>query len=344
VSRICTRSSSISPRDLRGGCYILSLGPATTNAQGGFRLTEGSIPPIAYALLAGRIIGLGLERPLIKRLGKDHDPVAVTTIFVALGCLLFAALALWQYTVAPRDFANTAQWLPKALIPGALYAVSFHVYVWALKRGEVSIITPLFSTGFILMYALDLIGGYAQLALLPILGVLLVTLGVAFLTPDGVEHKSPLDFLLTHNPLRIMRQPGAAGMLLCAAIIAVNRSFERDLAAAGAQPYLYALVSNAPPVIAGLVILALRRKVDELTHFWRAHWGIASISALLGHGAFILLLLNLRYFPPSVIEPVSQLGVFIAIALGGLWFGEKVRARWVPSAMVVLGAVLLLAR
>ena len=46
--------------------------------------------------------------------------------------------------------------------------------------------------------------------------------------------------------------------------------------------------------------------------------------------------------PPSVVEPVTQLGVFIAIALGGLWFHEPVRARWLPAAMVVGGAGLLL--
>jgi hypothetical protein len=43
-----------------------------------------------------------------------------------------------------------------------------------------------------------------------------------------------------------------------------------------------------------------------------------------------------------MVEPVAQLSVFIAIGLGGLWFGEQVRARWAPSALVVLGAALLM--
>ena len=55
-----------------------------------------------------------------------------------------------------------------------------------------------------------------------------------------------------------------------------------------------------------------------------------------------MLLYALDYFPPSVVEPVTQLGVFIAIALGGLWFGERVRARWLPAALVVCGAALVL--
>ncbi len=65
---------------------------------------------------------------------------------------------------------------------------------------------------------------------------------------------------------------------------------------------------------------------------------------VFGQGAFLLLLYSLDYFPPSVVEPVTQLGVFIAVALGGLWFNEPVRTRWLPSAMVVGGAALLLVR
>jgi transporter family protein len=307
-------------------------------------MPEAPLPLVAYLLLAGRILGLGMERPMVKRLGMGHDPDAATTVFVFLGCVMFALLSAWRYLATPQEFASVREWLPLALIPGSLYAVSFHVYVWALKHGEVSIITPLFSTGFALMYVFDMLGGYAKLAPLPILGVLLVTLGVAFLTPDGIEAKGWLGFVRAHNPLRIVRQPGAIGMLICAAIIAVNRTVERNLVGDHAQPYLYALVSNTPPVLAGLVILAARRNLAELGHIWRSHWKLASLGALLGHGAFIMLLLNLRYLPPSVIEPVSQLCVFIAIALGALWFGEQVRTRWLPSAMVVLGAVLLLAR
>jgi uncharacterized membrane protein len=44
---------------------------------------------------------------------------------------------------------------------------------------------------------------------------------------------------------------------------------------------------------------------------------------------------------PSIAEPVSQLSVFISIWLGGLWFGESVRARWLPALLVVVGAGLL---
>jgi drug/metabolite transporter (DMT)-like permease len=308
-----------------------------------------------YLFLAGRVVGMGLERPLVKRLGQGFDPVAVVVTYVGLGELLFAAIITGQALGDPAYFAGALSWLPWAMVPGLCYALSFFTFIRAMQLGEVSLLTPLFATAFVMLYVIDVAAGYASLTWLPLIGVLLVTLGVVFLNPSASDSRRflPLGLDLRRlNPAWILRQPGALLMLLNALGVATGRYFDKTLVDASlgtaAEPVLYALVVNAPTVIIGLCVLAIGRNADgtrrlgQLARLLGERWGMALVLVLFGQGAFLLLLYSLNYFPPSVVEPVTQLGVFIAIGLGGLWFNEPVRARWLPSAMVVAGAAMLL--
>jgi len=297
-----------------------------------------------YLLLAGRIIGLGIERPLVKKLGMGYDPFAVTTLWVGFGEIMFAVIILLQALRDPHYLAMDYGWVWLALIPGMLYGVSFHAYVHALKIGEVSLLTPLFASGFVLMYVYDVLGGWARLHWYPLCGVLLVTLGIALLNPARIEGQEASWFraaLKKADPRVLMSQPGAIAMVICAFAVATGRMVDKHLSSQ-ADPVMYALVVNAPPVLIGIGLLAARRSLHELTRLARERMGLTWVAAIIGHGAFLLYVFSLKYFPPSVIEPVSQLGVFIAIGLGGLWFREPIRARWIPSAMVVAGAAMLL--
>lgn len=310
---------------------------------------------LGYLFLAGRVIGMGLERPLVKRFGAGFDPVAVVVAYVGLGELLFAIIIAGRMVGDPAFAAGTLGWLPWALIPGLCYALSFFTFIRAMQLGEVSLLTPLFATAFVMLYAIDVVAGYARLAWPPLAGVLLVTLGVAFLSPSKANSQRAqllgLD-LRRLNPAWILRQPGAFLMLLNALGVALGRYFDKTLVDASlgtaAEPLAYALAVNAPTVLIGLGVLcagrdsAGGRRFAQLGRLLAARWRTALALVLFGQGAYLLLLYSLNYFPPSVVEPVTQLGVFIAIGLGGLWFGEPVRARWLPSAMVVAGAALLL--
>ena len=64
--------------------------------------------------------------------------------------------------------------------------------------------------------------------------------------------------------------------------------------------------------------------------------------AVAGMGAYVLMLVAIDYFNPSVVEPVTQLSVFLAMGLGAWWFGEKVHTRLWAAGFMVLGAFLLI--
>lgn len=293
-------------------------------------------PLTGMLALAGRVVGLGLERPLVKALGRQRNSYAATTLYFGCGELLLVPLVVWQALSHPAYFQGMDSWVVQAAVTAVIYAVSFHAYVWALSIGEVSFLSPLFGTSFVFLYVLDITFGEAQFTLTASLGILAVTAGVVFL-----NIAPGLSLAQVFNPLTALRQPGAWGMLLYAFGLAAGRMVDKS-AADTAPPLAYALCNNSLSVLGGLAILALTGKLNDFTALVRQRSAIAVTGAVAGMGAYVLLLIALDYFNPSVVEPVSQLSVLIAVWLGGRMFGERTGLRWIAAVLVIAGAVLLM--
>ena len=290
------------------------------------------LPALGLLALLARILGLGLERPWVKALSRDRDSTAATTLTFGVELLILLPLAAWAYA-AGAQFADVPLWIGYALVSGMLYALGFHSYVYGLSVGEVSFLTPLFATAFVWLYVLDILFGDAILAWRPALGILAITVGIVFLNSAGGR--------LNLNPLALLRQPGAWGMLTYAFCLATGRVIDSQ-GIEHAPVTAYALVTNTPAVLIGLGWLIARGRLGSLRDLLRVRAGVGVASGVVGIGAYLMLLVAMsRGIPPSVAEPISQLSVFISMWLGGRWFGEPVHARWVPALLLVLGAVLL---
>jgi uncharacterized membrane protein len=290
------------------------------------------LPTVGILALLGRIVGLGLERPWVKALGRGRDSIAATTFTFGVELVLLVPLAVWAYA-SGASFADVPRWISYALISGMLYALGFHSYVYGLSVGEVSFLTPLFATAFVWLYLLDLEFGDAKLGWQPVAGIACISVGIAFLNSTGGR--------LNLSPIALLRQPGAWGMLTYAFCLATGRVIDSH-GIEHAPVTAYALVTNTPAVLIGFLWLATRRNLRLLRELIRERAGVGIASGVVGIGAYLLLLTAMsRGVTPSVAEPISQLSVFISMWLGGRWFGEPVQARWIPASLLVLGAVLL---
>lgn len=295
-------------------------------------------PLIGALALLGRIVGLGLERPWVKALAQGRNSFAATTLTFGIELLILLPLALYAVFHDAAGMAALPRWIGYALASGLLYALAFHSYVHALSVGEVSYLTPLYATAFIWLYALDVLFGQAVFGLQPLAGILAVTLGIVFL-----NHAPGRSAWLALHPLTMLRRPGAWGMLTYAFCLATGRIIDSQ-AMELAPVSVYALATNTPAVLLGLAWLLARRQLPQLVQLARERPALAVGSGVVGMGAYLLLLVALKQgIAPSVAEPVSQLSVFISIWLGGVMFGEAVQARWLPAALVVVGAALLVA-
>lgn len=291
---------------------------------------------IGYLALLGRTVGLGLERPFVKALGRGRDSIAATTVYFGIGELLLVPVILWQWLGNPAYPGPIGAWIGWALASGVVYAIAFNFYVWGLSVGEVTLLAPLYATMFIWLYALDILFGHARFGWIPLLGILAVMAGVVIL---NIAPGRRLSQVL--NPLTVIRQPGAWGMIAYAFGLALGRMFDKQ-AAEFAPPVLYAFIDNAPCVLAGAAVLAWRGHSGRMLALARERFWVALIGPFAGMYAYVLMLIALDYFNPSVVEPVTQLSVLLAVGIGAWWFREPLRARWVAAVLVILGAALLL--
>lgn len=292
--------------------------------------------PLGYLALAGRTIGLGLERPFVKALGRGRDSIAATTVYFGIGELLLMPLLAWQWLSTPGYAAGIGGWIGWALLAGVIYAISFNTYVYGMSIGEVSLLTPLYATMFIWLYAMDIAFGDAHFSWLALAGILLVMAGVAFL---NVAPGRSLAQVL--NPLTVLKAPGAWGMLIYAFGLALGRMVDSQ-ANDTAPAVLYAVISNAPCVLSGIIYLAIRGRARLLGALARERLWTAVFGSFAGMYAYVLMLVALDYFEPSTVEPITQLSVLIAVGLGVWWFREPLRARWQAAVLVVAGAAVLL--
>ena len=290
-----------------------------------------------YLALAGRTLGLGFERPLIKSLGKGRNSIAACTLYFGLGELMLIPVFAWQWAHDPGYAAQIGAWILPALITGVIYAISFHTYVYAMSVGEVSYLAPLYATAFIWLYMLDVVFGNAHLAAVPISGIALVSLGFIFLNlAPGRSVREALKTTWT------LHQPGTWGMLVYSFGLATARMVDKS-AADIAPPVLYAFLNNSLSVLAGLAILAWQGRGGTIPALFRERGWVALIGAVAGMGAYVLMLVAIDYFNPSVVEPVTQLSVFLAMGLGAWWFGEKIHTRLWAALFMLVGAYLLIA-
>jgi drug/metabolite transporter (DMT)-like permease len=288
---------------------------------------------MAYLLLLSRVLVLGLERPAFKQLSKDRSPLAATAI--AYGIALLILLLLLAINPFPEQ-ANglSMQWLPYALASGVVAIAGYLLYTKSLADGEVSLVAPVYSLGLIFIYVLDLIFGKAVFSWLALLGILLVTFGIAALEgTSGLFSRSGM--------LRVMGRPGALYMVACALALGTTRVID-SLTISKAPEILYALVATVPTVLFCFAWLAWSRKLREVGSLLRERPLEGLVAATTHIGGYLLLLACLRHFDPSVVEPVSQLATLISVVAGALFFAERIRQRVIPALCVVCGSILVL--
>jgi len=283
---------------------------------------------LAWFFLALRVVFLGLERPLGKKV--------VTGGSTAVGGFLFfgaAAVALLPALIIFSFFHRPASWafLGYAFITACLFIVPFVFYIKALQHGEVSVITPLYSFGTLLVFVLPVILQGEPFTWMRFAGALLVFLGVFFLKP-GV------------NPLQSLRNVavdrGAQFILLNTTLIAVIRLIDNRMA--DLEPIHYALSCAILSGVFFCVAVVFLRKWREVMAVYRRRTRLVWANGVVNGYAYVSLLAVLGFgLDLSVAEPVANTSMLLAVVLGYYMFGEKIQARLIASVLMIIGVFLL---
>lgn len=296
----------------------------------------GELVHSGAGLLALRVLLLAATFPLIKALNRNQSSLAATALFVLFGgvCILPSALA--QVAYHPQLLDHALQWIDNATVSALIFASGMVFFMWSMGRGEVSVLAPLTSLSLVFIYVFDLIAGNVTIGWIAPVGILLVMGGLTLLNLEpGTSLRRAL------NPLSVFYQPGAVGAIYYALAIATTRVVDSRVADF-APPLLYAANSNLVVGAVCLALLAIRRRGDQLVKLWTARRWIAVTVGIVGILNYVVLLVCYDYFAPSVIEPISQLGIVIATLLGVWLYREPLYWRWLAAILVCSGATLVM--
>ncbi len=278
-----------------------------------------------YIALAGRIVLLGYERIIIKKLGSHQTSLGSTFWYFFLGTIILTPTLMLESWPTSWDFL----WL--ALISAVLTTSTFWLYVKSLAEGEASQVTPLLNMNAFFVLVLAWFFLSETITLWKVLGIGVIIYGLAFIGNHGHLLDS-LKAILHNKPCRYM--------LAASFFLAIGRTIDAYAA------------RNVPPLTYGWFMFVFTTLIILILEF-PAHAIKKTIILLkkrpflaIGAGAcnaftFLFFLVAVRYFELSIIEPVVMFSTVITVLLASQVLHENIKDRLKGVVIMVIGAWLL---
>lgn len=297
----------------------------------------------------------------------------MATLFCTIGPALMLPFALWQITRPGAGYlADWPSWLPYVALSGLIFAGSFLLFNWALKHGEVSLLSPLTSLTAVFVYLYELLLGTSRFSTAAAGGILLCVVGAVVLnlrsssgaglsarassTPAWRQAPVPADSAAHAGaPAPTREEAGGSGpdhssrpspafaffaVLLFSATIAATRLLDKH-AAPHAPQLMYAVLGNVPLLLLGGLILWRRGMLGEPLRIFRERRSLALVTAISGDAGYLLLLMALVSLRASIVEPISLLSTLISVGLGVWKYKEPLHYRWLGALLLIGGAALV---
>jgi drug/metabolite transporter (DMT)-like permease len=305
-------------------------------------------PSVGYALLGLRVISFGFAHPLLKQLNAGKSSVAVATLFCFIGPALMLPFALWQITRPGAAYLTQWQeWLPYVGISGAIFAGAFLLFNWALKHGDVSLISPLTSLTAVFVYLYELVLGESRFDLQAASGIAICVIGAVVLNlrrGEAMPRPAASQGQGMALPLQETRsRPSPVfsvfAVVLFSATIAATRLLDK-YAAPCAPQLAYAVLGNIPLLLLGSLILWRRGMLGEPLRIFRERRGLALVTAVSGDAGYLLLLMALVSLRASIVEPVGLLSTLVGVGIGVWRYKEPLHYR-LPGALLLIGGASL---
>jgi transporter family protein len=281
-----------------------------------------SLPVLA---LFGRVITLGVERIIVKKMGTNADSFCSTFLFFFLG-------ALFLLPFVPMEGPTTWVFVPKAMASGLFYSVAFVCYVRSLSLEEASLVSPLYNFNIFFLAIMAFVWVGEPLSVYKCLGLVLLVYGASHLNrPDHMRST----FFCSMRAL--FHNRGCQFMIAASLLIAVGRVIDKSN------------IQNAPPVtycfflyliIAAYVCIyvLLQGHLRGIFRLFRERPWTSMASGAINAYSYLFLLLAITEIDVSVAEPISMLGMVVTLFLSKWFLGENIRRRWFGVLLMVCGA------
>jgi drug/metabolite transporter (DMT)-like permease len=225
------------------------------------------------------------------------------------------------------------------LISGLIEAMYFITLTRAYALGDLSQVYPLARGSaplFVLLWALIFLG--ERPTPIGVGGIFVVVIGLYL-----VNLPSLADW---NRPLLGLRSPAARWALLTGLLISIYSAIDKvGMRYVDPLPYLYLFLVVTWIALSAQWLHSDRRSAlrAEVQIDRRRTLLLAALVALLGSGAYALVLAALRLSPVSYVSPVRELSVVIGAWIGVRFMGEQGGRLRVFAALLVAAGIMIIA-
>lgn len=280
---------------------------------------------LGYLALLGRIVLLGYERIIVKKLGDKADSVSGAFIFFALATVfLFPAIFF-------VEFPSNYDFLELAALSSFVYAFAFWLYVKSLSNEEASLVSPLYNFNVFFLLILTVIFLGEEFTFLKVIGLALLIYGASFLNKKTSLLQS-LKSLFTNKHCFLM--------IISSFLIAIGRTID-GFVVQDIHPIHYAFSIYLGISLFLFIYLLFSKTAHKAFSLLKEKPVISCMSGFVNSYSFLLLLISFKYIEVSVAEPASMLGMIITVLLAGRIFKENIKQRLIGVSIMVAGIWLL---
>ena len=280
---------------------------------------------LAYLALLGRIVLLGYERIIVKKLGSQSDSESAAFLFFAIATLFLLPFVF--FAAKPMDYG----FLKFVVFSSFIYSIAFILYVTSLSIGEASLVSPLYNFNVFFLLILTAIFLGESLSILKIMGLVLLVYGVSFLNKRQNIFLSLKSLLKDKAPLL---------MIICSLLIAIGRTID-GFAIKGVSPIIYAFNIYVGVSLFLFIYILFKKKLKHTLLLLKHKTSIAVIAGAVNSYAYLLLLAAFTRIEVSIAEPASMLGMIVTVVLAHFIFKEKIGNRLAAVLIMLLVTWLL---
>lgn len=279
----------------------------------------------AYLSILGRIILLGYEKIVVKKLGTFNDSKVISFLF-----FFIAVFFLFPF-IFLDEIPNNFEFSKYGLLSGFIYSISFILYVKSLSLGEASLVGPLYNFNVFFLLILTSIFLKESFTLTKILGLSLLVYGASFLDKRK-SFLSSLKFLF--------KRKEALLMISSSFLISVGRTID-GFVVERVSPLFYCFFLYFVISVFQLIYIVFGGELKEIFKVLRENTYLVLIASAINAYSYLFLLFAFKYIDVSIAEPLSMLSMILTVIFAHYIFKEKIETRIVGVGIMILGSYIL---
>ncbi|MCX7846254.1 MAG: DMT family transporter [Dictyoglomaceae bacterium] len=279
----------------------------------------------AYLSILGRIILLGYEKIVVKKLGSYNDSKVISFLF-----FFIAVFFLFPF-IFLDDIPRNLEFSKYGLLSGFIYSISFILYVRSLSLGEASLVGPLYNFNVFFLLILTSIFLKESLTLTKFLGLFLLVYGASYLDKKG-------SFLLSLKFL--FKKKETLLMISSSFLVSVGRTID-GFVVEKVSPLFYCFFLYFIISVFQFFYILLGGKTREVFKVLKENTNLVLIASAINAYSYLFLLFAFKYIDVSVAEPLSMLSMILTVIFAHYIFKEKIGNRIVGVIIMILGSYIL---